>query len=367
MKQVGKLTTMCMIMLLLAACNTKKQSAPPATLPAGPASSGAPSARSSPSASSQPGQQAGISQTDAAISLQKAGQEIARAGQTLPVADIATGKTDGSIPATRDALDQAAKALEKAGKSLEQAKTGEELAAAEAELSRARLAVIVAGQDLADLQGTGTVDESVLKDASEALETANQAIVLTTERILAARLRLPTLELPSLPVEGTGDVDGSLGGDLDKELEVSIAIFEDRILDARSSVLDTLPQPTSAENIPGVAVLGGSTSASGGGDGMDGMKEIGTETPESVKGAAAEGAEAEPTGISEPGAAPRVPGAVLARADKTGAAATVPEDIPDAQGDDIVAQQLREAAMAETDSALREKLWDEYRKYKAGL
>jgi hypothetical protein len=49
------------------------------------------------------------------------------------------------------------------------------------------------------------------------------------------------------------------------------------------------------------------------------------------------------------------------------AAANVPDDIPDARDDDIVARQLREAAMSETDPELREKLWDEYRKYKREL
>ena len=34
---------------------------------------------------------------------------------------------------------------------------------------------------------------------------------------------------------------------------------------------------------------------------------------------------------------------------------------------DIVARQLREAATKEADPILREKLWKEYRKYKAGL
>ena len=50
-----------------------------------------------------------------------------------------------------------------------------------------------------------------------------------------------------------------------------------------------------------------------------------------------------------------------------GGAPLVPEDIPSPQGDDIVAKQLREAAIAETDPDLKEKLWDEYKKYKAGL
>jgi hypothetical protein len=43
---------------------------------------------------------------------------------------------------------------------------------------------------------------------------------------------------------------------------------------------------------------------------------------------------------------------------------TVPADIPDGKDDDVVARQLREAAMNEKDPELREKLWQEYRDYK---
>lgn len=46
------------------------------------------------------------------------------------------------------------------------------------------------------------------------------------------------------------------------------------------------------------------------------------------------------------------------------AGSSVPEDIPDARDDDIIARQLREAAMNEPDPELREKLWEEYRRYK---
>jgi hypothetical protein len=45
----------------------------------------------------------------------------------------------------------------------------------------------------------------------------------------------------------------------------------------------------------------------------------------------------------------------------------IPNDIPDARDDDIVARQLREAASRETDPVLQEKLWEEYRKYNKGL
>ena len=44
----------------------------------------------------------------------------------------------------------------------------------------------------------------------------------------------------------------------------------------------------------------------------------------------------------------------------------VPTDVGSGADDDIVARQLREAAMKEQDPELREKLWDEYRKYQQG-
>lgn len=48
----------------------------------------------------------------------------------------------------------------------------------------------------------------------------------------------------------------------------------------------------------------------------------------------------------------------------TAVAHAPPPDIPDGTDDDVVARQLREAAMQEPDPELREKLWEEYRKYK---
>lgn len=42
----------------------------------------------------------------------------------------------------------------------------------------------------------------------------------------------------------------------------------------------------------------------------------------------------------------------------------IPEDIPAANNDDAIAAQIRLAAENETDPEIREKLWNEYRKYK---
>lgn len=45
----------------------------------------------------------------------------------------------------------------------------------------------------------------------------------------------------------------------------------------------------------------------------------------------------------------------------------IPDDVGNGQDDDIIAKQLREAAMKEKDPELRAKLWEEYRKYKKDL
>ena len=56
-----------------------------------------------------------------------------------------------------------------------------------------------------------------------------------------------------------------------------------------------------------------------------------------------------------PRSAPAMPGSGGGRA---------ADGVPDAKDDDIIARQLREAAMAEQDPVLREKLWAEYERYK---
>ena len=49
-----------------------------------------------------------------------------------------------------------------------------------------------------------------------------------------------------------------------------------------------------------------------------------------------------------------------------GATAARPPDVGDGSDDDVVARQIRKLAESEPDPELREKLWDEYRRYKQG-
>lgn len=52
------------------------------------------------------------------------------------------------------------------------------------------------------------------------------------------------------------------------------------------------------------------------------------------------------------------------RGDENAQAANIPDDIPlEGNAEDQVARQIREAAMAEKDPAIRDALWDEYRKH----
>ena len=132
-------------------------------------------------------------------------------------------------------------------------------------------------------------------------------------------------------------------GELDKELDESLVIFEGEILGARQAIIDSAPPPVTNDSIPGNVVLGG---ASVGDDDPVFDGEMNSAEVEIQQGRMPEGKEVDVASTS---------------------ATPIPEDIPNPQGDDIVAQQLREAAIAERDPDLKAKLWEEYKRYRAGL
>jgi len=164
--------------------------------------------------------------------------------------------------------------------------------------------------------------------------------------------------MPSLPSGGTqtagsqsksgkssgSSTSGSGGvGDLDKTLDESLDTFEDTIASQKGSkdgdIYDSYPSPTT------------------GGSGGD--APLFEELEEADWDKSAEQETAEASGQSGGEGAPD-----MASSGQGGPSGAVPEDIDDGSDDDIVARQLREAAMTETDPVLREKLWEEYRRYK---
>jgi hypothetical protein len=117
----------------------------------------------------------------------------------------------------------------------------------------------------------------------------------------------------------------------------------------------------------GAGVDGGSGNGAGdGGDmgdggGMAGAGGDGDTAPPLTGGAGGRGGR---VSNSAGGGMPDMPAPPRTGDHPPMAVAAVPPDIPRGNDDDVVARQLREAAVQEPDPVLRAKLWNEYRKYK---
>ena len=159
-----------------------------------------------------------------------------------------------------------------------------------------------------------------------------------------------TADIPPMPSERgapPGDnADGTPqeGGGHDGELDEALEDFDGEILAEREVIRDRSNEGAGAEG-SSIPMPSGSEGGSGGdvADGSPPGAEEGSDTPGG------------PMGVPRARSAPPAPVA---------GAGQIPDDIPDAMDDDIIARQLREAAMQETDPELKEKLWDEYRRYK---
>ena len=148
--------------------------------------------------------------------------------------------------------------------------------------------------------------------------------------------------------------------DLDNELDSSLSEFDALILREQ----EILEQRREAEAAAGGGG-GAGTAEAGGGEAGDEGAEGGDETEAASQARGTGGSPDDPSGEEvgeEEGARPEGSEA------ETGEVSNgrIPPDVGDGSDDDIVAGQLREAAMKEEDPELREKLWDEYRAYKFG-
>jgi len=138
-------------------------------------------------------------------------------------------------------------------------------------------------------------------------------------------------------------------GNLDRELDEQLGVFDGIILGRRQDVIARTNEQ-GAGNIP-VASGGGGTDAG-------------------IGSAPLLTASRDPNNMQTRGQLPTGASSDNRTGDyqnEPPANTNIPEDISDGTDDDIVARQLREAAMQEQDPELRDKLWDEYRKYKAGV
>jgi len=183
---------------------------------------------------------------------------------------------------------------------------------------------------------SGGWESGVPGSASDGWETSNQLPGGDASRVPP----MPSERgLPPGQADGTGLPGGS---GADGELDKALKDFDGGILSERAVIQARSNERAGTGGTP--ADLPGSGDASGD---VDSSGDAGD---------AQQTASYEPVGLPSqnmPQRAPPNPGA-----------SAVPDDVPDARDDDIIARQLREAAMNETDPELREKLWEEYRRYK---
>jgi len=148
---------------------------------------------------------------------------------------------------------------------------------------------------------------------------------------------------------------------IDRRFDETFAVFDERMRTEQETI--------SQERASRAGSAGGSgTEGTEGQEGQEGREgQEGQEGKEGQEGGGASGTGSEGgqggdvvAGSGAQGGG----GGVGGGAKGGGGPRDVPSDIPDGRDDDIVARQLREAAMKETDPELRERLWEEYRKYK---
>ena len=139
-----------------------------------------------------------------------------------------------------------------------------------------------------------------------------------------------------------GESDAERKARLEKTLEESVGGFDEVLADEQREI------STVGRNTEG---FGGS----GGGGAGSGRVGLGKQATGGIEGAAGEGATV---------AQPREQRAAsIGELSEEQIRDRTPADIPDLVSEDIVARQLREAALSEDDPALRERLWEEYRLY----
>jgi len=164
-------------------------------------------------------------------------------------------------------------------------------------------------------------------------------------------------------VYGNARTDSEKLEELDRELDEKLAGFDGIILDRRREVVESDNEQGGGSSSGRRARQSAAGTAMGGAQGAD----------ESGESAPLLTATAEDTGnVITRGNRPDISPDGREGDYKRGDAPEdrddrIPEDIPSGDDDDIVARQLREAAMQEEDPELREKLWDEYRKYKESV
>ena len=158
--------------------------------------------------------------------------------------------------------------------------------------------------------------------------------------------------------------------EIDRRFDETFAVFDERMRKEQETVSQERAARGSGSGAGGAAASGEGESGDGGDAGSAGERggagasgqgrgeaDSGQGSGSGNQGDAGGRGAPAGSGSSTPGGGGGVGGGVKGGSGPN----AVPADIPDGSDDDIVARQLREAAMKETDPELRERLWEEYR------
>jgi hypothetical protein len=149
------------------------------------------------------------------------------------------------------------------------------------------------------------------------------------------------------------------GEQLEGRLQESLSEFDRLLLREQEKLAER------AASAPPAGMPGGSEGGGGSAGGYGSEGGGGESASEGTAGAAGdEDTSGDSTDFATAEAPAHRAGGEVDGDEDPGRGDRVPADVGDGNDDDIVARQLREAAMAEQDPELREKLWEEYRAYK---
>ncbi len=160
--------------------------------------------------------------------------------------------------------------------------------------------------------------------------------------------------------------------DLDKELDESIAEYDDMIQGERGKA-EAIAGSLGTEEAGVEEIVDPNETLFEEGDLNEGLPGYGDFPEATREEEATQTADADVPGTGSPEGTDNPESTASTEATESsadqsastsGSGGGIPQDVGSGGDDDIVARQIREAAQKEKDPQLREKLWDEYRKYK---
>jgi hypothetical protein len=230
-------------------------------------------------------------------------------------------------------------------------------------------------RDFETLLAGGRISAAEVADFEEYLVALASMVERQRQRVAKLEGADPhSLSPGAQPAPLSGDFDGGQTDAekialLDAELASSLSEFDEKLLREQRELAQKSRSSSSGTDPAEAAGGEGGSAGSGGAQGDQADGEAAGNAGGSAHAGSGESEQQSQGGEQAETGADQAKDQVAAAGGAAESGAQVgrtppPPDIADGKDDDIVARQLREAAETEQDPELREKLWDEYRKYK---